>query len=188
VDAALVSTPPSVLRRCRSQALLAPVCPRRLPRASNYSARRIDRDGLALKTFDIESGVPYADPAKNAPPSFVHVVIEAGTLRDSLGSFAFPTKGMPAAPVDGLTRSKERDRLVNRVPAAVFLGRVTWGDATGIVALAPPYKAVSSIHGDHVMFRWRRGGTEYILSLHAWEPFSECFRTLRAMVESLDGQ
>jgi hypothetical protein len=188
VAATVVSTPPLLLRRCRSQALLAPACPHRLPRASNYSARRIGRGGLALKTFDIESGVPYADPARNAPPSFVHVVVEAGNLRDSLGSFVFPTKGMPAAPVDGLTRSKQRDRLVHRVPEAVFLGRITWGDTTGIVALAPPYNAVSSIHGDHLMFRWRRGETEYVLSLHAWEPFSECFLTLRAMVESLDGQ
>jgi hypothetical protein len=140
---------------------------------------------LSLTTFDIESGVPYADPAKNAPPSFVHVVAERGNLRESLGSFVFPTKGTPTAPADGLTRSKKRDRLLNRVPEAVFLGRVTWGGTKGVVALAPPYDTVSSIHGDHVIFRWRRGRVAYALSLHAWEPFSECFATLRAMVESL---
>jgi hypothetical protein len=59
------------------------------------------------------------------------------------------------------------------------------GRKKGVVALAPPYNTVSSIHGDHIIFRWKQAGTDYVLSLHAWEPFSECFATLRAMVESL---
>jgi hypothetical protein len=143
---------------------------------------------LSLTTFDIDSGVPSVEPAKNVPPSFAHVVAEAGNLRQSLGSFVFPMKGTPTAPLDGLTRSKKRDRLLNGVPQAIFLGRVTWGGTRGVVALAPRYDTVSSIHGDHLIFRWQRGGTEYALSVHAWEPFSECFGTLRAMVESLDAR
>jgi hypothetical protein len=92
------------------------------------------------------------------------------------------------APNDGLTRSEERNRLLNRIPQAVFLGRVTWGGIEGLVVLAPPYNAVSSIHGDHLIFRWSVGGTEYALSLHAWEPFSKSFATLQAMVESLQAR
>jgi hypothetical protein len=120
--------------------------------------------------------------------SRVHVVVEAGNLRDSLGSFVFPTRGTAATPADGLTRSKKRNHLVKGVPQALFLGRVTWGETTGVVALAPPYDAVSSIHGDHLIFRWRLGRTEYALSTHAWDPFSACYATLRAMVNSLGSQ
>ena len=72
-------------------------------------------------------------------------------------------------------------------PEAVFLGRFTWRGRTGVVVLAPPYDSVSSIHGDHLIFRWRQSHWDYALSLHAWEPFSQCFATLRAMVESLSG-
>lgn len=134
----------------------------------------------------MEAGISYADPTRDAPPSFLHAVVEGGDLHNSFASFGFPRKGPATTPTDGLTRSRERTRLVRRVPQAVFLGRVTWGGINGVVALAPPYNAVSSIHGDHLIFRWRRGETEYALSIHAWEPFSESFATLRAMIESLD--
>jgi hypothetical protein len=165
--------------------MLSPACPRRLPSASSFWAREFDRGSRPFRTFDISAGFPHPVPERNAPPRFVHVVVEAGDLRDSLGSFGFPTNGPVTAPSDGLTRSEERNRLLKRVPQAVFLGRVTWGGIKGVVVLAPPFNTVSSIHGDHLILRWRRGGTEYALSLHAWEPFSKCFVTLRAMVESL---
>lgn len=184
----VVAAPTPLLRRCQRIRVLAPACPQRLPSASFVSGRKINRGSLPYRTFNIEAGVAYADPAKNAPPSFLHVVAEAGNLHDSFVSFRFPTTGPVTAPLNGLMTSEKRDRLVSRVPQAVFLGRVTWSGITGIVALAPPYNAVSSIHGDHVVFRWKRDGAEYALSLHAWEPFSECFATLRAMVESLHPQ
>lgn len=181
----LVATPDSHLRRCRAIRLLAPACPRRLPAASSFWGRRFDRAGRHYRTFNISAGLPHLLPERNAPPLFVHVVIEAGDLRDSLGSFGFPTAGPVVAPKDGLTESEERTRRVDRVPQGVFLGAMTCGGGKGVVVLAPPYNEVSSLHGDHLIFRWRRAGREYALSLHAWEPFSQSFAMLRAMVESL---
>lgn len=112
--------------------MLTPACPLRLPPASSYWAREFDHPGRPYWTFNISAGFPHLLPERNAPPEFVHVVVEAGDLRDSLGSFGFPTRGPVTAPKDGLMKSKARNRLLKRVPQAVFLGSAKWGGINGV--------------------------------------------------------
>jgi hypothetical protein len=38
--------------------------------------------------------------------------------------------------------------------------------------------------GNHLVFRWREGRREYVVSLHAWEPLTEAAATLKAIVAS----
>ena len=37
------------------------------------------------------------------------------------------------------------------------------------------------------MFRWRQSGETFVVGMHAWEPFSEAYATLRRVVTSLPG-
>jgi hypothetical protein len=66
----------------------------------------------------------------------------------------------------------------------VDLGDARWNGRSGRLVLAPPYPR-GGINGNHLLFRWREGGTRYQLSLHAWEPLTETVAALRAIVGSL---
>lgn len=176
----LMPTPPGALRACRSDPLLASACPARIPRIAL-------RDGPAGWTtypraparggiFGMQLGgeIP-GRPELMRPPRIFHLEVETATRRPRGTPFAWPAGG-PGAPRDGLVREAR--------PSALLLGQVTWGTRRGSVALAPPYPAGGS-QGNHVLFRWRAPGTTYVLGMHAWEPFSEAFATLRRVVESL---
>jgi hypothetical protein len=55
----------------------------------------------------------------------------------------------------------------------------------GELVLAPPYDRVVSMHGAHLLFVWSAGEAGYVVSLHAWEPFTESESALKAVVESI---
>ena len=38
--------------------------------------------------------------------------------------------------------------------------------------------------GNHVVFRWRERGVDFLVTLHAWKPLLEAVATLRAVVTS----
>jgi hypothetical protein len=42
------------------------------------------------------------------------------------------------------------------------------------------------MYGDHVIFRWKIGGVEYMISIHGWEPFTQAISTLRKIVASTE--
>jgi hypothetical protein len=166
----LMATPPRALARCRSDRRLSPACPTRIPRIPGWETYPRRVDGI----FGIQLGgeIP-GRPELMRPPRVLH--IEVAVQPDRWVPFRWPT-GAPVAPRDGLVR-RERKK-------PVLLGSAVWTGKKGSVALAPGYPTGGS-QGNHVMFRWRRGGRTYVVGLHAWEPFSEAYATLRRIVASL---
>jgi len=53
----------------------------------------------------------------------------------------------------------------------------------GTLALVAPY-LLGGEQGDHVIFVWHTRTSDYVIGLHAWEPFTQAVSTLRAIVES----
>jgi len=134
--------------------------------------RIIPRTGLGYATLDLHVSWPHGDPAKNRPPAFVHVVVEGGDLE---ASFEFTRRSGTAT-----TRTLSRPRA-----AGLVLAHPRWGGRAGTLFLAPSFDRSSTIHGDHLVFVWREGGTEHLVSLHGWAPIEQARATLRAMVESI---
>jgi hypothetical protein len=176
----LMPTPPAALGACRSDPALAFACPARNPRVTTRrgpagwrtypSARSVD--GI----FGLQLGgeIP-GRPELMRPPRILHIEVEAASRRLRGTPFAWP-EGPVTARRNGLVREDRSSGLL--------LARVTWRGRHGTVVLAPPYPAGGS-QGNHVLFRWRRGGTTYVVGMHAWEPFREAFATLRRVVQSL---
>lgn len=165
--------PPAVLARCRSDLALRPACPTRIPRISGWESyprppRTVDR------IFGVQLGgeIP-GKPELMRPPRILH--IEVAVDPDRWVPFRWPTTPK-VAPHDGLVRE---DRS-----GPVLLGAATWRGENGSIALAPGYPLGGS-QGNHVMFRWRERGNEYVVGMHAWEPFTEAYATLRRVVASL---
>jgi hypothetical protein len=180
----LMATPPAALQECRAVRGLAPACPTRIPRVTlrhgaagwrTYSsdARRV----AAIFGMQLGGEIP-GKPELMRPPRILHVEVEAAVGRRPFGTrFAWPTSGA-VQPRDGLARDERFH--------PVYLGPSVWGGKAGTVALAPPYPSGGS-QGGHVVFRWRAGRTTYLVGMHAWEPFSEAYDTLRRVVISLPG-
>jgi|GEM_PF-1762514 len=174
-------TPDSVLRACRDDSRLVPLCPTRIPRVSLEPVVRWGRRYPALRTypkavdgiFGIERWSQMG-PDLIRPP-IVHIEVEAAIGQPRGFRFQWPTTGQIAAR-DGLLREARTE------PA--YLGRATWRGKAGSIALSPPYPLGGS-QADHVVFRWRSGPTTYLIGMHAWEPFTEALATLRRVVASL---
>ena len=151
-------------------------CPRLVPEAPYeaesglYDVQVFPGVPGAAEAFNLQWGAEDPDdPDRNRPPRLAHVVVEAGRLEPA-------TNAQAGDPREGLLRT-ERDRYV-------ALGRATWAGRSGELLLAPPYPR-GGVVSNHAVFRWRDGATEYAVSIHAWEPFPESLRTLRAVVESI---
>jgi hypothetical protein len=166
----MMATPPAVLARCRSDRDLRVACPTRIPRIGRWETYPRVVDGL----FGIQLGgeIP-GRPELMRPPRILH--IEVAVNPDRWVPFRWP-RTRAVAPRDGLVRERR--------PKPVLLGRATWGGRRGSLALAPSYPLGGS-QGNHVMFRWREDSETYVVGMHAWEPFSEAYATLRRVVASL---
>jgi hypothetical protein len=182
----MVALSARALRTCRALPLVRPACPRRLPQSEDYTAREIVRSPQGkFETFELARGAEYGNPARDRPPRFLHVIIEAGDLGEAFDTFSYPSSGKAVKPRDGLLTSALRRKLEGEhVPRALFLQDARWGKS-GTVVLVPTFDFVDSLHAGHLVFRWRERGKDYVVSLHAWEPFSETFAALRAIVRSI---
>jgi hypothetical protein len=175
---ALVRMPTPALERCRSGNLL-PACPALVP-----SARWRDRPEWSTQrgrivfrgAYELAAGAEHpGHPRQDRPPRLVHLVVLGGHEAAAVGSeWAAARAGI--AVQDGLYR---RDR---RRPLS--FGQRTWAGRSGELLLAPPFPQ-GGIVGNHVVFRWRRGESNYVVTLHGWEPFSETVGVVRRLVESL---
>lgn len=177
---------------CQQERVLVPACPIEMPvtEQADFRFQTFEQGRHWTFTAEVGSG-PYRDPSDNEPPGFVHVVVQGGDLSDAFETFMYSTM-KSFEPRDGLMGSDERERRaalgqMGQTPMGLFLGTETWDGLTGEIVLAPPFTAVDSIHADHVMFVWHVSGLDYVLSLHAWEPFTQSVATLRAVVASLPG-
>ena len=146
-DPALQPMPRDAEELCVSMALVRAACPRLVPKAPAFSAREIERPGLGYTTFSLEAGLSYADPSRDRPPSFVHLVVEGGKVRPSLDVLVYSHR-RPVRSRDGLLDGPEsREAVAKNPPNALFLGDRTWGGKRGELVLAPPYDKVVSIRG-----------------------------------------
>ena len=172
--AGFILTPTRALRRCPQPPPLSGECPAIIPAASDHVlVESFGKPGGHFQVLELTAGAPRKDPAANAPPHLVHVVVEAGDARHLI-DFGDPTGSGPLQ--DSLLEAR-RD-------APVGLGHRTWGGVTGELMLAPSFPG-GGAHGDHLVFRWRRGKVIHNVSLHAWVPVAEAESTLRKMVVSI---
>jgi hypothetical protein len=168
-----------ILGYCRTSRLLPLACPHRLPFMTQppphweTAVCLIGAAGCGGLTWDELSLVDAGNGVR--PPVWSHVAIYAGDLASAFG-FRYPTQGKRVTHLDGLfARTRAR---------AIFLGSYTWGGKRGTVILAPAYPGGGE-QGDHLIFRWRRSHVGFAVGLHGWEPLSQAFATLRAMVRSI---
>lgn len=112
---------------------------------------------------------------RTRPPQYVHIIIYAA--RGSLAPrFPFAWPEGPARRI--------RDSLLRPGRAEpILLGSPVWSSRRGTLILAPPLISGGE-NGDHLIFRWSRGGVDHMVSMHSWAPLREAVATLRAVVRS----
>jgi hypothetical protein len=171
----LMAAPQRALDRCRTLPSHRAVCPASVPRIERGTPLRVQAFSQVggHRLVSLEWSAPYPGVSrKNSPPRFAHVVVQSGS-----GSSAFPFE-VPS-------RSSEGPIPLSRGREPLRLDRPRWGGRRGTLLLAPSFPD-GGVHGDHLVFLWRRPPLAHAVSLHAWPPLSETERTLRAIVESID--
>jgi hypothetical protein len=171
----LGALPQHVVDSCLEVAALTAGCPRMAPQTTSpYRSRSLDFGTALYRVIEFSSGAPYPRIGpRNAPPRSAHVVVKGGDLSMAF-PFRWPSDQAPEEiPADPDSRGDD----------PVLLGRYEWGETAGTLVLAPAFP-VGGVDGDHLIYRWSRGDTEYSISLHAWTPVQVAIRTLRAIVES----
>ncbi len=125
--------------------------------------------------FDLQHGAPSdSKPQRNRPPGVLHMTFYAGDVREAIG-MAYPGVRHNATLRNGIAAGKRAKPLL--------FGSVTWSGHMGALFLAPSYPSGGQI-GGHLVFWWRAHGTNYLMSIHAWEPLTECSSVLRRVVAS----
>ena len=173
--ATLTKIPERALELCTKGPPLSRACPLLVPVVfpSKYVIDSFGRPGGRFQVLELAAGAPSnRDFARNAPPRVAHVVIEAGEPQFLIDL------GEPAGPALPL-REVLGDEL--DAPQPVTLDK-RWGWRARLT-LAPSFPG-GGAHGDHLMYRWKSGGMEHVVSLHVWEPVGEAVRTLHAIVRS----
>jgi hypothetical protein len=133
-----------------------------------------------INLLQVESGGEYfGDQRLNRPPRFVGWFLMSGRLREALPTIFPRLQGPGTRPQNGQADARLRH--------ALLLGRMRWGDISGQLVLAPSEGHGALVYFRYLVFRWRDGGRELAIGLHAWEPFRETVQTLHAMVERLHG-
>ena len=176
----MMSLPARLLTRCRSAFVLRPVCPRLVPKVSGLlvSGPIVQRPKASGFTdFDLEHGAPHEKRTwLNRPPGVLHLTLVAGRRPGNLFG------GMPYPGSKATLKLKNGQSTRTRSKPLLY-GTRGWGGRSGSLFLAPSYPYGGQI-GGHLTFWWRKGGDGYVVSLHAWEPLTECSRMLRAIVAS----
>jgi hypothetical protein len=126
--------------------------------------------------FDLEHGAPNdSSPTRNRPPGVLHVTIYSGNIGQAIGGMGFP---------GGRRNATLRNEIVaGKRPKPLLFGPVSWSGKKGALFLAPSYPVGGQI-GGHLAFWWRAHGTNYLISVHAWEPLTSARRVLQAMAAS----
>jgi hypothetical protein len=179
----MMDLPSRSASRCAATPL-RPACPGVVPRVA-YKLVAGGPVGIVVSgplrvnrfwVFDLEHGAPDASaPRHNRPPGFLHVTIYTGDIPQANAGMAFPGGRRNATFRNGIVARKR--------PKPLLLGPVTWSGKKGALFLAPSYPVGGQI-GGHLAFWWRAHGTNYLISIHAWEPLTECKKVLQAMVAS----
>lgn len=172
--ATLGDLPDRAFRLCTKGPPLSRACPLLVPVVfpSKYVIDSFGRPGGPFQVLELAAGAPGSNFSRNAPPRVAHVVVESGKPQFLIDLGEPAGEPLPLRRVLG-------DHL--DAPQPVTLDK-RWGWKTQLV-LAPSFPA-GGAHGDHLVYRWKSGGMEHVISLHAWEPAGEAVRTLHAIVRS----
>ena len=172
----LSELPPRALEVCAKGPPLSRACPTLVPvvKKSSYLVDSFGRPGGRFQVLEMAAGAPGNDFARNSPPRVSHVVIEVGKPEFLIDL------GEPAATTSAL------DSLLGtaRSGSQLLSPEKKW-DWNQELVLAESFPG-GGAHGDHLIYRWKKGGMEYRVSLHAWTPGAEAVRTLHAIVRSID--
>jgi hypothetical protein len=174
--------------RCKASPI-RPACPALIPRVAYKVVGGRIAGGLAhgfvvssprhvnrFWVFDLQHGAPRdRNPQLNRPPGVLHMTIYTGALREALGGMAYPAAHRDTTVRNGIVAGKRTKPLL--------FGAVRWSGHNGALFLAPQYPVGGEI-GGHLAFWWKTHGTNYLISIHAWEPLLECEKVLRAVVAS----
>jgi hypothetical protein len=157
---------------------LRPACPGVIPRVPNSHGLVVSGPQRVNQfwVFDLQHGAPNeSSPRRNRPPGVLHVTIYTGNIGQAIGAMAYPRARHNATLRNGIVAENRSKRLL--------FGPVSWSGKKGALFLAPSYPVGGQI-GRHLAFSWRAHGTNYLISIHAWEPLTECEKVLQAMVAS----
>ncbi len=184
----MMPMPSRYATRCRSSPILQPACPRLIPKVPDAlggvvvdglvaSGPLPQRNGALFYVFDMEHGVPHEYKLRlNRPPRTLHLTIVAGRRPSNLfGGMTYPGTRRDATLSDA--------SIATRRLKLLFFGKRVWSSHTGALFLAPSYPFGGQI-GGHLTFWWQSGGHGYVISIHAWEPLTECAHVLREIVAS----
>ncbi len=171
---ALGPLPDRAAARCRKGPPLGRVCPAVVPDSASggYLLDSFGRPRGPFQVLELAAGAPRDDFARNRPPGFVHVVLEAGEPDRLIDLAPAPAQPMPLAAALGGARGG---------PLLVDAGEQGWRRT---LVLAAPFPG-GGAQGDHLVYRRRSGGLEYRLSLHLWTPLREPVQVLKAMTSTL---
>ncbi|HZO80031.1 MAG TPA: hypothetical protein VFB39_18500 [Solirubrobacteraceae bacterium] len=184
---AMMRMPVRYEHRCRSSPVVRAACPRLIPKVPHVLGGGIlhglvaygpsaEAGGGLFSVFDMEHGVPHEQNLRNRPPRMLHLTIVAGPKPGNLfGGMPYPGRRRTATLSDTPVATKRQKPL--------FFGERLWGGHMGALFLAPSYPFGGQI-GGHLTFWWRRGRDGYVVSIHAWQPLSECADVLRQIVTS----
>ena len=184
---AMMAMPSQLASRCRSSTVLRSACPQRIPKVPHkhggglihelVAAGPIHLKASAFAVFDLQHGAPHEQETRlNRPPAVLHLTIVGGSRPSNLfGGMTYPGSKTNAQLKNGLDTGTRRDPLL--------FGQRVWGGHTGALFLAASFPFGGEI-GGHLSFWWRSRGRGYVVSIHAWEPLSECEDVLRRIVAS----
>lgn len=171
----LSELPPKALDVCAKGPPLSKACPTLVPvvKKSSYLVDSFGRPGGRFQVLEMAAGAPGDNFARNSPPRVSHVVVEVGKP-DFLIDLGEPAP--TSSPLDSLLE-------VDRSGSQLLAPEKKW-DWNQELVLAESFPS-GGAHGDHLIYRWTKGGFEYRVSLHAWTPGAEAVRTLHAIVKSI---
>jgi hypothetical protein len=173
--ATLSTLPDRAAEICAKGPPASRACPTLVPlvKGSNYVVDSFGKPGGRFQVVEMAAGAPSSkDFTRNAPPRVAHVVVEAGkpAFLIDLGD---PAPAVPLSSVLGQQIDGSQTVTLER----------SWGWNTTLI-LAESFPG-GGAHADHLVYRWQKGGTNYVISLHAWEPAGQAVRTLHRMVRSI---
>ncbi len=73
--------------------------------------------------------------------------------------------------------------FLNRLHPIAF-GQRHWNGISGYLFLAPP-EELGGDFGNHLVFFWESNGTNYVFSLHGWEPLTRAAATLHSLIDMI---
>lgn len=152
-----MTTPPAWFTRACQSLRTRSICPTRIPAGpTNYVSMLFEprwrlSHGRSDDLLSVEWGAPYPNPTRNRPPAFAHLELAAGETL-----LAGHVDASPVVPRNGMMAGRESEEAA----PAVRLMASNWPVRHGSLVLGDCF-------GNHLCYRWREGGANYQVDLHA---------------------